>query len=149
MVEEKSAEEKRLNWRLPLCVVVGACIVLLSLMVYSPDGDLLYILVIAPLVCLMCLVLLLAGVIRKRPRQCLSTLLTLIAFLAASGVLLKSESGRRTSGTLGEGGTRSVGKRLCALRSSGIVTAPYETAKHALNALCISTAISRLTVEAE
>src|ERR1019366_3753245 len=43
-------------------------------------------------------------------------------------------SGRRTSGTLGEGGTQSVGKRLCARRSSGIVAAPGSAAKHPFNA---------------
>ena len=94
---EKGAERGRLNWGLPLYVVVGASIVLLSLMVYSPDGDLLYSLVIAPLVCLICLVLLLTAAIRKRSRQFLSTLLTLVAFLAVSAALLKNGSTLRPS----------------------------------------------------
>jgi hypothetical protein len=96
-VVEKGAERGRLNWRLPLYVVAGASIVLLSLMVYSADGDLLYILVIAPLVCLICLVLLLTAAILKRSRQFLSTLLTLVAFIAVSGALLKNEGTLRPS----------------------------------------------------
>jgi hypothetical protein len=82
-----SADRKHLNWGLPLSVVAGGSIVLLSLMVYSPYGDLLYILIIAPIVCLVCLFLMAASAIRKRPRQFLSALLTLVAFVAASGVL--------------------------------------------------------------
>ena len=96
-MHEKSAERGSLNWRPPLFVAAGASIVLLSLMVYSSYGDLLYILVIAPLVCLICLVLLATAAIRKRPRQCLSTLLTLVAFLAVSGALLKNEGALRPS----------------------------------------------------
>jgi len=96
-VVEKGTERECLNGRLPLYVVAGASIVLLPLMVYSPDGDLLYILVIAPLVCLVCLVLLLTAAIRKRSRQFLSTLLTLVAFLAVSGALLKNEGTLRPS----------------------------------------------------
>jgi hypothetical protein len=46
--------------------------------------------------------------------------------------------GPRSSGTLGGEGTRSVGRRQCAQCSSSIVTAPWEGAKHALNAICIS-----------
>jgi hypothetical protein len=87
----------RFNWRLPLCVVVGTGIVLVSLMVYSPYGSLLYTYLIAPIICLICLLLLLAAVLRKRPRQCLSMLLTLVAFLAASGALLKNEDALRPS----------------------------------------------------
>lgn len=85
---ERTAQEERLNWRLPLFVVVGASIALLSMMVYSPYGDLLYILVIGPLICLG---LLLAAIIRKKPRQRLSILLALVAFLASSVALLKNE----------------------------------------------------------
>jgi hypothetical protein len=88
---QQSTERERFNWRLPLYVVVGASMLLLSLFLHSADGSLLYILVVAPIVCLLCLVLLLIAAIRKRPRQCLSMLVTLIAFLAVSGALLKEE----------------------------------------------------------
>lgn len=91
---ERTAQEERLNWRLPLFVVVGASIALLSMMVYSPYGDLLYILVIGPLICLG---LLLAAIIRKKPRQRLSILLALVAFLASSAALLKNEGTLRPS----------------------------------------------------
>jgi len=94
---EKAAEGGRLNWGLPLSVVVGASIVLLSLMVYSPYGHLLYTFLIAPILCLICLVLLVAAAIRKRPRQCLSLLLTLLTFLAASGALLMNKDALRSS----------------------------------------------------
>jgi hypothetical protein len=91
---ERTVHEERLNWRLPLYVVAGACIASLSMMVYSPNGGLLYMLVIAPLVCF---ILLIAVGIRKNPRQRLSILLTLIAFLAASAALLKNEGTLRPS----------------------------------------------------
>jgi len=91
---ERTAQEERLNWRLPLFVVVGASIALLSMMVYSPYGDLLYRLVIGPLICLG---LLLAAIIRKKPRQRLSILLALVAFLASSAALLKNEGTLRPS----------------------------------------------------
>ena len=64
------------------------------MMVYSPYGDLLYILVIGPLICLG---LLLAAIIRKKPRQRLSILLALVAFLASSAALLKNEGTLRPS----------------------------------------------------
>jgi len=87
----------RFSWRLPLCVVVGGSIVLLSLMVYGPDAPLLYVFLIAPIICLICLVLLVAAVIRKKTRQSLSMLLTLVAFLAASGALIKNHGTLRPS----------------------------------------------------
>ncbi len=92
-----SKSNDRFNWRLPLSVVVGTSIVLVSLMVYSPYGSLPYTFLIVPIICLICLLLLLAAVIRKRPRQCLSMLLTLVGFLAASGALLKNEGALRPS----------------------------------------------------
>jgi hypothetical protein len=78
-------------------VVAGASTILLSLFVYSADAALLYILIIAPMTCLICVILLVAAAIRKRPRQCLSMLLTLVAFLAASGTLIKTQSTLRPS----------------------------------------------------
>jgi len=86
----KSTED-RLSWRTPTVVVVGAGIVFVSLMVCSPDSDILYILFIAPIVSLICLALLVAAAIRKRPRRCLSALLTLAAFLGVSWGLLREQ----------------------------------------------------------
>ena len=89
------AERELFNWRLPFCVVAGASLVLLSLFLYSPDGDLLYILLIAPIFCVVCLVLLVTSAIRKKPRRSLETLLTLMIFLLLSAALLKNEAAVR------------------------------------------------------
>ncbi len=88
---QQSTERERFNWRLPLYVVVGASMLLLLLFMHSADAGLLYILVVAPIVCLFCLVLLLMAAISKRPLQCLSMLVTLIAFLAVSAALFKAQ----------------------------------------------------------
>ena len=79
--------EDRFSWRLPLCVVAGTCTVLLLLMLYGPDAPILYVLFIAPIVCLTCLALLAAAILRKKLYRSLSILLMLVAFLAASGAL--------------------------------------------------------------
>jgi len=84
--------EDRFSWRLPSYVVTGASILLVSLVLYSPYSDFLYILLIAPIVCLILLALLLASAIRKRPRRCLSCLFTLVALLAASWGVLRNQS---------------------------------------------------------
>ena len=81
------ADHKQLNWRLNLGVVLGGSILLLSLIVYSPYGDGLNLLLISPIVCLTCLLLITASAIAKRARQCLSALLALLAFVAVSGTL--------------------------------------------------------------
>lgn len=85
------SKEDRLAWRAPLAVVIGTGIVLLALVVYSPYGDILYILLAVPIVFLTCLALLVAAAIRKRPRRCLSALLTLAAFLGVSWVLFRNQ----------------------------------------------------------
>jgi hypothetical protein len=84
--------KRRFDWVPPSCVVVCAIIVFVSLMVYSAYAEFDYFLFFAPIIFLTCLVLLTAAAIRKRPRQCLSILLTLVAFLGASWVLLTNES---------------------------------------------------------
>jgi hypothetical protein len=91
------ANERRLAWVLPLTVIVGSSLVLLSLMVCSPYGDLLGILIIAPIVCLVCLLLMVTSAIRRRPLQCLSALLTLAAVVAVSGVLHAKKDAVRAS----------------------------------------------------
>ena len=92
---EKSTD--RFTWKLPLCVIAGASILLLSLIVLSADAPLFYLFVIAPILCLVFLVLLVAAVIRRKPRQSLSMLLALVAFLAASGMLTKNHGRLRPS----------------------------------------------------
>lgn len=86
-----SASKDRINWRLPSCVVVGAGLALLVLMIHSADGPLLYIFFIVPVVCFACLLMLLSVAIRKRPRQAFSVLLTLVGFLAISWGLNRNE----------------------------------------------------------
>jgi len=82
-----TTDARHLNWRPFLSVVVGGSIVLLSLVVYSPYGDLLNLLIIVPIICLVCLLLMVASAISKRPRQCLASFLALLALVAVSGVL--------------------------------------------------------------
>jgi hypothetical protein len=83
----ENSDQRRLDWGLLLSVVVGGSVLLLSLMIYSPYGDLLYILIVAPIVCLVCLLVMVASAIRKRSRECLSAFLTLAAFVAVSAAL--------------------------------------------------------------
>ena len=92
-----NAAERRLHWVLPLTVVVGSSVALLSLMVSSPYGDLLGILIIAPIVCLVCLLLTVTSAIRRRPLQCLSALLTLAAVVTVAGVLHAKKDAIRAS----------------------------------------------------
>ncbi|MGO9270988.1 MAG: hypothetical protein ACLQOO_12155 [Terriglobia bacterium] len=86
---ERRAEQERFSWQLPLYAVVGASVVLLSLFVCNADASLLYLLFIVPIFSLSCLVLLVIAAIRKKPRRCLSMFLTVVAFLAVSGTMLK------------------------------------------------------------
>jgi hypothetical protein len=86
-----SASQDRILWWLPLSLVLGAAVLLLSLMIRSSDAPLLYILFIAPVVCFACFLWLLAAAIRKKPRQCLSVLLAVIGFVGISWSLDRSE----------------------------------------------------------
>lgn len=83
----KRTDRKPVSWRLILSAFLGGSILLLSLIVYSPYGDVLNVLFISPILCLTCLLLMAASAIDKRPGQCLSALLTLVAFVAVSYVL--------------------------------------------------------------
>ena len=95
---KKSSElEGRFDWVLLSSAVVGASVVFVSLMVYSAYAPFLYLLFFAPIIFLACLILLVASAIDKRPRQCLSMLLTLVAFLGASWALFKNEGTIRPS----------------------------------------------------
>jgi amino acid transporter len=84
--------KRRFDWVPPSCVVVCATVVFASLMVYSAYAWFDHFLFFAPIIFLTCLVLLVAAAIRKRPRQCLSISLTLVAFLGASWTLYRNES---------------------------------------------------------
>ena len=70
--------ETEFNWQLPMYAALGASSVLLFLFIYSQQGGLLYLLLIAPIVFLVCFLLFVAAAIRKRPRRSLSMLLTLV-----------------------------------------------------------------------
>jgi|NGEPerStandDraft_6_1074524.scaffolds.fasta_scaffold05892_4 hypothetical protein len=94
MVEEISNRD-RLNWRLPLYSGVGSTVVLLLLFLRGSDASWLHILVIGPIFCFSCLILLLIAAFRKRPLRCLSILLTIIAFLVVSWALLVNENALR------------------------------------------------------
>lgn len=66
-------------------------------MVFSPYGDLLYIFLVAPIICVTCLVALLVTGIRKRRHQFLSLLTTLLALLALTGALHMNGEALRAS----------------------------------------------------
>lgn len=92
-----AAHERQLNWKLPVSVAAGAGVVLASLIVWSPDADILYIFLIAPIASVVFLVLLVRAAVRKRASQCLSLALTLVAFLAVSWALLMNRGAVRDS----------------------------------------------------
>jgi hypothetical protein len=93
----RSPEPKgRFDWVPALRVVVGASAVFVSLMVYSAYAIFLY-LPLLTLVFLICLVILVIDVVRKRTRQSLSMLLTLVALLGASWFLFRNEGTIRPS----------------------------------------------------
>lgn len=89
--------EPWLNWKVPLFFAAGAAVVQASLMVYSAYGDFLYTLLLAPIVCLVLFVTLIIAAIRKRRHQCVSLVLTMISFLAVSGVLGMNRTALRDS----------------------------------------------------
>jgi hypothetical protein len=82
---------------LPVLVAAGIGILQLFLMVYSPYGEVLYILLIAPILILFFVILPLVAAIRKRPRECLSLLLATVAFLGVSGALHINKDSLRAS----------------------------------------------------
>lgn len=88
LITEPRTKQKRFSWRLPFYAAVGESIALLLLFAYSADASLLYLVLVVPIFCLTFLILLLIAAIRKRPHQCLSIFVTIVAFLAVSGALL-------------------------------------------------------------
>ena len=106
---KKSLESKdRFDWAPSLCVVVGAIIVFVSLMVYSAYAVFLYTIFFVPLVFLACLILLVAAAIDRRPRQCLLMLLTLALFWVLLGLCsrMSAQSGLRSDGYCGRTASR-------------------------------------------
>lgn len=73
------------GWRLPIGVAAGASLLLCLLFIIGPDADLVYVFLVAPLSLLAGLVLLIHAAVRRRGRQSLSILITLIALIAISG----------------------------------------------------------------
>ena len=92
----KAESESGFDWTLTLRVVVGTTVVFLSLIVYSAYGGFLYLLVSVPIF-LACLLILVDDAIRKRTRQSVSMLLTLVVLSGTSWFLLRNESTLRPS----------------------------------------------------
>jgi hypothetical protein len=94
---DRSPEPKgRFDWVPALRVVVGASAVFVALMVYTAYAIFLY-LPLLTLIFLICLVILAIDAVRKRTRQSLSMLLTLVALLGASWLLFRNEGTIRPS----------------------------------------------------
>ena len=90
----------RVIWWLPLFIVLGGGITLALLMTHGIDrmaGQILYVRFIQPGVLLGCLLWMVVTAIRKRARQCISVLLSVIGFVAVSGVLQRNEPTLRPS----------------------------------------------------
>ena len=87
-----STEERRSIWGAPLFSALAASVALLVLMLWSADGDLIFIFFAGPGFCVACLIFLVAHLIGRKHWQSLAIFLSLLAFLAASAGLLTSES---------------------------------------------------------
>jgi energy-coupling factor transporter transmembrane protein EcfT len=96
-MDQQQSKRNQFLWRYPVYVVGISTAIFVALVGYSAYGDWLYMLLVIPVVLLTCLVAVTVHAIRKRSRNCLSALLTLVAFLAVSAVLLKNEVTIRAS----------------------------------------------------
>jgi hypothetical protein len=85
---EKVTQEKILDWKPPLYAAAITVFLLVSLIVYSAYWDVLFVLFLAPIICIAFLVLLVAAVIRKRKRQFLALLSTLAVVVGVSAPVL-------------------------------------------------------------
>lgn len=94
-MDEQAADREEFNWRLPIYAITAASVLLLLLFVWSADADLLYILIVAPIVCLVSFGLIIAAAVRRKFRRSLRMLLMLTLFLLISGTLLMSEAALR------------------------------------------------------
>lgn len=86
---EKTAQEDRFNWRLPLYAVAAAMIVALLLAISSPDLELtLYLLVAVPIGSVVLVIL----VVHEEGRQWLSIGWTLVVYWAVSAILVATKT---------------------------------------------------------
>jgi len=94
-MNEQAADRDEFNWRSPMYAIAAASVLLLLLFVWNADADLLYILIVAPIACLVSLGLIIANAVRRKFRRSLRMLLMLTLFLLVSGTLLVSEASLR------------------------------------------------------
>lgn len=86
-MDEKKIKRDRFNWRLPFYAAAGALIIFLPLILYSFDlGEILYIVVVTPIISLTLLVIALC----KRGRSGLVVLSMLVVYWAVSWGLIKN-----------------------------------------------------------
>lgn len=84
--------ERKISWEAPLVVAGTTGILLTALIIYTPYSDVLFVFFIGPVTTLIFLVLLVICAIRRKPSQCSSLLLALLAFFVISGALLWNQS---------------------------------------------------------
>lgn len=80
----KSVESDRWDWRLSVYAAVGAFLAFLACVLYSPEGDFFYLLLVVPAVSLLAFLLFAYCAIRRRFRRCLSVLAMLMVYCAVS-----------------------------------------------------------------
>jgi hypothetical protein len=95
-MNQEAANREQFNWWLPIHTIAATGVLLLLLFLWSPDADLLYIFIVAPIACLVWLGLIIASAVRRKFRRSLGMLLTLTLFLLVSGTLLTNEAALRS-----------------------------------------------------
>lgn len=81
----------RPTWQIPLLATLVASAVLVGLFLYSPNGSLFYIFILAPILCVTLFSLLLVAAISRQLRSVLIVLFTSAGLFAASWLLLRNE----------------------------------------------------------
>ena len=94
-MNELAANRDEFNWRLSMYAAAGGSVLLLLLFVWGADASLLYVLIVAPIACLVWIGLLIASAVQRKFLRSLSMLLTLTLFLLVSGTLLMNEAALR------------------------------------------------------
>lgn len=84
------AKGDRFNRWLPIYAAIGALILFLPTMIYGGDNDVLYILIIAPIISLIFLFVALFYAIRKKKQSSLAVLAMLVVYVAVSWGLWKN-----------------------------------------------------------
>jgi hypothetical protein len=87
-MNEQAAHRAEFNWRSPMYTIAAGSILLMLLFLWDADASLLYVLIVAPIVCLVWLGLLIAAAVRREFRRSFRLLLTLTLFLLVSFTLL-------------------------------------------------------------